>query len=101
MKPLLALTLFFSFVLIAQDSQAQLFKDRPVGVGINWSEACALSSVAAYAECRNRGGSKFACLSSAGLHYWMCSGSSFQTSFRRANKVRSAMVGRRVLRRSK
>lgn len=104
MKPLLTIIAFVACLLFssAERCEAQLLrKDRPVAVGLNWNEQCALESVAAYANCRNRGGGYFSCTVTAGLHYWACSGSNFQTSFKRLNSVRASMVGRRVLRRSR
>jgi hypothetical protein len=99
--PFVVAIICFCFVSV-QESQAQLLqKDRAVAAGLNWSEACALESVAAYADCRRQGGGYFACAAVAGWHYWNCSGSNFQTSFRPANRMRAVMAGNRVLRRSR
>lgn len=81
--------------------EAQLFRDRPVAVGINWNAACAAESAVQFAICRQSGGSWFSCTVGAGLRYWQCSGSTFQTNYRRVHVLRASMVGRRVLRRSR
>lgn len=102
MKPiLLAIAVLFSFS-IAPNCDAQLLRrDRPVAVGINWDAGCAVESALQFAMCRKNGGGYFSCTVNAGLSYWQCSGSTFQTSFRPANRVRAYMVGQRVLRRSR
>jgi len=94
----IAIGFLFAF---CEQSDAQLFRDRPVAVGINWNAACAAESAVQFAICRQSGGSWFSCTVGAGLRYWQCSGSSFQTNYRRVHVLRASMVGRRVLRRAR
>jgi len=75
--------------------------NRPRAVGLNWNPACAAESAVQFAICRQSGGSWFSCSVGAGLRYWQCSGSTFQTAYGRTPRLRAAVVGRRAIRRGR
>jgi len=87
-----------SVFLSVEKADAQVF-NRPHVVGINWNAECALQAAQGYALCRQNGGRNWPCAVAAGLSYWNCSGSNFESSFRRVSKVRAGFIGARLARR--
>ena len=67
---------------------------------INWDQECAVQSAQMFAQCRSSGGNRWACLAQAGLSYWTCSGSTFETAASRG-RLRAVMAGSRAVRRGR
>lgn len=67
---------------------------------INWDQECAVQSAQMFAQCRASGGNRWACLAQAGLNYWTCSGSTFETASSRG-RLRAVATGMRAVRRGR
>lgn len=68
--------------------------------GINWNQDCAIQSAQLFQQCRASGGNRWACLAQAGLNYWTCSGSTFETAASRG-RLRAVVAGSRAVRRGR
>ena len=70
-------------------------------LGFKFDPECALAAAQEFQDCRAAGGRAFGCLLTAGIGYWVCSGSDFNSSAQRlgpVRKIRARMAGRRALR---
>jgi hypothetical protein len=95
MKSLILVLAVLGSCLVGCECDAQIFR-RPVG--INWNAECAMQAATGFAACKQAGGRTWPCAIQAGLDYWNCSGSNFQTGFRSVNRVRAGLTGLRVRR---
>ena len=70
---------------------------------INFDAQCALQAAQTFSSCRASGGGRFGCLFSAGVGYWQCSGSSFETLYgirrnaRQPGRLRTVFIGARAV----
>jgi len=89
---------------LSQSCSAQCVDCGPVvypqPTAINWDQECAIQSAQMFQQCRASGGNRWACLAQAGLNYWTCSGSTFETAASRG-RLRAVATGMRAVRRGR